>query len=98
MPAGTQRLHARRLGYAPGDTSVVVQDGQPTVVDLKLQASAIELNPGVAVGYGTQKATLTGAVSAVVGQELKTVPTVNLSNTLAGRLPGVVTINRSGDW
>jgi len=98
VPAGTQRLHARRLGYTPTDTSVVVRDGQPTVVDLKLQASAIELNPVVTVGYGEQaKATLTGAVSAVAGQELKTVPAVNLSNTLAGRLPGVVTVNRSGE-
>src|SRR2546430_4992867 len=36
----------------------------------------------VAVRYGEQsKATPTGAVSAVEGQELKTVPPVNLSNT-----------------
>src|SRR5436190_13065430 len=98
VPPGTYRLRARRLGYAPRDTAVVVQDGQEAIVDFRLPASAVELQAVVAVGYGEQsKATLTGAVSAVEGQELKTVPTVNLSNTLSGRLPGVVTINRSGE-
>jgi len=98
VPPGTYRLRARRLGYAPRDTTLVVQDGQEAVADFRLPATAVELQAVVAVGYGEQsKATLTGAVSAVEGQELKTVPTVNLSNTLSGRLPGVVTINRSGE-
>ena len=98
VPPGAYRLRARRLGYAPRDTTVVVQDGQEAVVDLRLPASAVELQAVVAIGYGEQsKATLTGAVSAVEGQELKSVPTVNLSNTMSGRLPGVVTINRSGE-
>src|SRR5436190_8168187 len=98
VPPGTYRLRARRLGYAPRDTTIVVLNGQDAVVDLRLTASAVELQAVVAVGYGEQaKATLTGAVSAVEGQELKSVPTVNLSNTMSGRLPGVVTINRSGE-
>jgi TonB-dependent starch-binding outer membrane protein SusC len=98
VPPGRYRLRARRLGYAAGDTSVVVQEGEQTVVDLRLKASAVELEAVVAVGYGTQaKATLTGAVSAVAGGELKRVPAVNLSNTIAGKLPGVVTVNRSGE-
>jgi len=98
VPPGSHRLRARRLGYTPGDTTVVVQEGAETVVALRLQASAIELNPVVAVGYGTQsKATLTGAVTAVAGAELQGVPDVNLSNTIAGKLPGVVTINTSGE-
>ncbi|HXL33476.1 MAG TPA: TonB-dependent receptor [Gemmatimonadales bacterium] len=98
VPAGTQRVRARRLGYAAADVSAVVADGQQAVVDFRLRASAVELETVVAVGYGEQrKATLTGAVSAVAGEELKSVPAVNLSNTLAGKLPGVVTINRSGE-
>src|SRR5213076_966527 len=47
----TYRLRARLLGYAPGDTSVVVQEGQQSVVDVRLRASAIELDPIVATGY-----------------------------------------------
>src|SRR5437773_8161464 len=98
VPPGAYQLRVRRLGYAPRDTAVVVQDGQETIVDVRLPATAVQLEAVVAIGYGEQsKATLTGAVSAVNGQELKSVPTVNLSNTLSGRLPGVVTINRSGE-
>ncbi|HEX9293610.1 MAG TPA: TonB-dependent receptor [Gemmatimonadales bacterium] len=98
VPPGTYRLRARRLGYAPRDTTIVVQDGLEAVVDVRLPANAVELQAVVAIGYGEQsKATLTGAVSAVEGQELKSVPTVNLSNTMSGRLPGVVTITRSGE-
>jgi len=98
VPAGTHRLRARRLGYAPADMSTAVKDGEQAVADFRLRPSAIELAEVVAVGYGEQrKATLTGAVSAVTGEELKTVPAVNLSNTLAGKLPGLVTVTRSGE-
>jgi TonB-linked SusC/RagA family outer membrane protein len=98
VPLGSQRLRVRLLGYTPADTTVVVEADQQTLVDFRLHASAIELNPIVAVGYGTQtKATLTGAVSAVTGQELQSVPAVNLSNAFAGKLPGVVTLNTSGE-
>jgi TonB-linked SusC/RagA family outer membrane protein len=98
VPPGTQRLRARRVGYAPGDTTVVVQQGEPTLVNLRLQPSPFELNPVVAIGYGEQaKGTLTGSVSAVSGKELQSVPALNLSNTLGGQLPGLVTVNPSGE-
>lgn len=44
------------------------------------------LDEVVVVGYGTQKkATLTGSVSQVGGEELKKVAATNLTNTLAGK-------------
>src|SRR5438270_8764403 len=49
VPVGTQRLRARMLGFAPADTSVVVEEGKETVVDLQLKAQAIELEAVVAV-------------------------------------------------
>lgn len=52
----------------------------------------------VVVGYGTQKkVTVTGAVSAVKGEKLIKSPAVDLSNSLSGRLPGLVVIQRSGE-
>src|SRR5437588_424548 len=66
VPVGTQRLRARMLGFAPADTSVVVEEGKETVVDLQLKAQAIELEAVVAVGYGEKKReNLTGAVASV---------------------------------
>lgn len=56
------------------------------------------LDEVVVVGYGTQKkATLTGSVSQVGGEELKKVSTVNLTNTLAGKTAGVIANTRSGE-
>jgi len=98
VPPGTQRLRARRVGYAPADTTVVVRQGEPTLVNLRLRPSPFELNPVVAIGYGEQaKGTLTGSVSAVSGKDVQSVPALNLSNTLGGQLPGLVTVNPSGE-
>ena len=99
VPAGTYVLRAQLIGFAVGQRANVVVAGADTVnVSLQLQPQAVELNPVVAVGYGTQaKATLTGAVSAVTGEVIQGVPNANVSNTLGGRLPGVVTVNASGE-
>ncbi len=69
-----------------------------TTVNIELTATSDNIDEVVVVGYGTQKkATVTGAVSAVKGDELKKSPTVNLSNTIAGRVAGVTAVNRSGE-
>jgi TonB-linked SusC/RagA family outer membrane protein len=52
----------------------------------------------VVVAYGKQrKATVTGAVVGIEGGVLKQSPSVNLGASLAGRLPGVVVIQPSGE-
>ncbi len=67
---------------------------------------SITLSPGensgmdevVVVAYGTQKkVTVTGAVSAIKGENLIKSPAVDLSNSLSGRLPGLVVIQQSGE-
>lgn len=51
----------------------------------------------VVVGYGTQKkVNLTGAISSVKTDEINSVPTSNLSNSLAGRAAGVTITTTSG--
>lgn len=56
------------------------------------------LDEVVVVAYGKQKkATVTGAVVGVQGGALKQSPSVNLGASLAGRLPGVVVIQPSGE-
>ncbi|WP_170154455.1 TonB-dependent receptor [Mangrovibacterium diazotrophicum] len=71
--------------------------GQSTI-DATLQDETIGLEEVVAIGYGTQKrATLTGSIAEVKGQELKRSPQPNLSNSLAGKFSGVIINNRSGE-
>lgn len=67
-------------------------------INVSMQAVNSQMNEVVVVGYGTQrKVTVTGAVAQVRGSELDKVPSVNLSNTLAGRLPGITAVNSSGE-
>ena len=68
------------------------------VVDVQLVTTDNSLKDIVVVGYATQKkVTVTGAVATVKGSELEKSPTVNLSNSLVGRLPGVYAVQSSGE-
>lgn len=67
-------------------------------IDIEMTPQVIEGRDLVVVGYGTQeKETLTGAVSAVEGGELIKTPTVNVTNNLAGRLPGLQVVTETGE-
>ncbi|KQN38486.1 SusC/RagA family TonB-linked outer membrane protein [Pedobacter sp. Leaf41] len=69
-----------------------------TTVNTQLTANSQSLNELVVVGYGTQKkSTLAGSVSVVKGGDLVKSPQPNLSNSLAGRVSGVVINNRGGE-
>lgn len=81
-----------------GMQSQEIYVGDKTVFDIVLQESNIGLDEVVVVGYGTQKkATLTGSISTVGGEDLKKIAAVNLSNTLAGKTAGVIANTRSGE-
>jgi TonB-linked SusC/RagA family outer membrane protein len=70
--------------------------GNKTSIDIILR-SDITLEEVVVVGYGTKKKIhLTGAVSSITGKELTEAPVANLSNMIAGRLPGVIVTNPNG--
>ncbi len=75
----------------------ILLSGQ-SVVDLVMEESDQLLDEVVVVGYGTQKkVTLTGAVSAITTKDLLQSPVANISNSLAGRLTGVTTVQNSGE-
>lgn len=72
------------------------QPGKLLAVTLKEDAEI--LDEVVVVGYGTQKkVSVTGAMASTKGSDLSKVPTTNITNTLAGRLPGLISYNRSGE-
>lgn len=85
------------FSYVGFDDKEVPVNGQQTL-NVTLSPSSKGLNEVVVVGYGTQKkVTVTGSVATVQGEELQKSPTVNLSNSLAGRLPGVTAIQSTGE-
>ncbi len=83
------------VGYV---SQTVVVDRQRIDVQLELDAAMSNLDEVVVVGYGTQRReTITGSVASVKSAELMKSPTVNVSNALAGRLPGVVATQGSAE-
>jgi len=84
------------IGYTPREEKV----GGRTTVDMRMlvNTSGQDLNQVIVVGYGTQKkATITGAVATIQGADLVKSPEPNLSNSFAGRMPGVIALNTSGE-
>lgn len=52
----------------------------------------------VAIGYGTQKkATLTGSVTGIGDEEIAKSPSISVGNAIQGLLPGLASLQRSGD-
>ena len=73
--------------------------GNRSVINVTLHSNSTSLEEVVVnVGYGTEKKTnVTGSISSVGGKELSKSPTISVSNSLAGLLPGVVALNRTGE-
>ncbi len=89
------RLRFSFVGYQ--DRTVRV--GDKTVIDATLQEKVTSLDEVVVVGYGRlKKASVVGAISQVKGDELlNTGGITNMSNAITGKLPGVVTIQNTGE-
>ncbi|MBK8565753.1 MAG: TonB-dependent receptor [Saprospiraceae bacterium] len=68
-----------------------------TAINIVLVEGA-DLSEVVVVAYGQQKkVTVTGAVASLKGKEVVRSPAVDMTNSLAGRLPGLVVIQTSGE-
>ncbi|MBN3581275.1 TonB-dependent receptor [Algoriphagus aestuarii] len=81
-----------------GFTTLEVPVGDRSVFDLTLLPDTKSLEEVIVVGYGEQKKeTITGSVATVKGKDLVKSPAMNLSNSIAGRMAGVVAVNRSGE-
>ncbi len=94
VPDDTQTLLFSSVGYTTEEVTI----GNQTVVDVSMAPDITSLSEVVVVGYGEQKkVTVTGSVSSVEGQELAKTPTMNVSNSLVGRLPGLASVTRSGE-
>ncbi len=85
------------VSYVGYKSQEIALKGQ-TTLDIHLDVDAGALDEVVVVGYGVQKkATLTGSVSSVGGEDIKKVSAANLSNTLAGKTAGIIANTRSGE-
>lgn len=94
IPDSNSELVFSYVGYI---TERVMVEGQH-IINVNLNPDLEALDEVVVVGYGTQeRATLTGSVASVGGATLVESPSVNLSNSFSGRIPGLIALNRSGE-
>ncbi|MCK9414699.1 MAG: carboxypeptidase-like regulatory domain-containing protein, partial [Prolixibacteraceae bacterium] len=86
-------LQISYIGY----TTQEVRIGSASSLTIKLVEDSETLDEVVVVGYGVQKrASVTGSVASLQSKEITTVKTPNVSNALAGKLPGLRAVQRSG--
>src|SRR5665647_1570224 len=94
VPDGKVTLIISFIGYQTREVSV----GDKSNFNIQMEAISSGLDEVVVVAYGTQKkATVTGAIASIQTKEIKQSPAANLAVTLAGRLPGLTAIQRSGE-
>lgn len=80
-----------------GMLSQSVQLKGRTSLNIILEEDSELLDEVVVVGYGTQKkGMLTGSISSVKSEKLTVAPVGNVTNMMAGQLPGVITKQLSG--
>lgn len=81
------------MGYEKQEVAV----NNAIQLTIKLVKSTTTLDEVVVVAYGKQKKeSLTGAISSIQTKLIKQSPSANLAVALAGRLPGLTTIQTSG--
>lgn len=93
IPQGATTLVFSYLGFATQEVAI-----SGDTMNVTLQESSSELDEVVIVGYGAQrKATITGAVSAIKGESITKSPAVEITNSLTGRLPGLIVRQTNGE-
>ncbi|HTM98858.1 MAG TPA: TonB-dependent receptor [Pedobacter sp.] len=80
------------IGYASQELKVSKN------MSVKLEVLAAKLEEVAVVAYGTQKKiSVLGSLSSVSTEDLLQTPAANITNTLAGRLPGLISQQTSGN-
>lgn len=86
-----------KFTYIGFKTSEIRTNASTNIYDVTLEEQVNELEETVIVGYGTQrKISNIGAQSSMKMEDIKT-PSASLTTTLAGRLAGVVAVQRTGE-
>lgn len=81
------------LGYK----TVEVPVNNRTTVNVQMSEDATEMDEVIVIGYGAQKKQfIVGSVSQVSSKELLKAPMSDVSNQMTGKLPGLTSIQRSG--
>ncbi|MEP7253951.1 MAG: SusC/RagA family TonB-linked outer membrane protein, partial [Ginsengibacter sp.] len=93
VPEGST-LVFNSVGYKPIEMPV----GSKSVININMELNNVNLEEVVVIGYGSQKKlNVIGSVSTISNKELTASPVSNISNALAGRLPGAIVQQSGGE-
>jgi TonB-dependent SusC/RagA subfamily outer membrane receptor len=81
------------VGYKTQEVSV----GSRSKVEVIMQVNNQALDEVVVVGYGEQKRSVVGAITTVKMADIKSAAPRSLNNALAGKVAGVIAVQRSGE-
>ena len=95
MKAGATLMFAY-MGFATQEIATTTAGNQ--TINVVMEESAVALEEVAVVAYSTQrKVSVVGAITSVKPAELKTGAVTSVSNQLAGRIAGLVGVQRSGE-
>ena len=98
VPTGSQRLHARRIGYALQERVVSVTAGQTANVSFALNPVPVNLSAVVVTGYGAQRReSITGSVSTIDAEIANVGVVLNANELIQGRIAGVNMVQSNGE-
>lgn len=88
-------LHVSMLGYISQEVAVPAN----RQLEVILQSDFLGIEDIVVLGFGQtqRKIAQTGSTASISNKELMQSPVSNITNALAGRLPGLIAIQRSGE-
>lgn len=94
LPDGADSLAFSLIGYYT-ETWAVPATG---AMQVTMRAAVSDLDEVVVVGMNFRQAkrSVTGAMATIQTKELRQSPVANLNNALAGRLPGLISVQSSG--
>jgi TonB-linked SusC/RagA family outer membrane protein len=98
VPAGTQTVRVRRIGYATRAMTVAVSAGGTASADFALTAQAAALSEIVVTGYGTQRReAISGSVSTINAEAANVGVITNAAQMIQGRVAGVNMTTNNGE-
>jgi len=81
------------VGMGSQEVTIVDQ----TEINLTMEASAMDLDEVIVIGYGVQKKVdVTGSVSVVSGEDINNSPVIGVDQAIQGRISGVRTTQTTG--
>src|SRR5687767_12413756 len=98
VPAGSQSVRARRIGYNSQMQSVTVGTGATATVQFALIPAASIIEGVVVTGYGSQRrVAVTGSITSIDPEAANVGVASNVNSLIQGRAAGVTMTQNSGE-